>query len=73
MLMHQLLEERDTELERTEASLEGHKKGGQAREAVGPCPQDLLSACQDKTAPGPLATHLDLLRAASLHHLAPAS
>ncbi|KAL0041505.1 hypothetical protein WJX79_005695 [Trebouxia sp. C0005] len=28
-----LLEERDAELERTEASLEGYKKGGQAREA----------------------------------------
>ncbi|DBA94517.1 TPA: Coiled-coil domain-containing protein 57 [Trebouxia sp. C0004] len=28
-----LLEERDAELERTEASLDGHKKGGQAREA----------------------------------------
>ena len=30
----QLLEDRDAELERTEASLEGHKKTGQTREAV---------------------------------------
>lgn len=30
----QLLEERDAELERTEASLEGHKKASDARETV---------------------------------------
>ena len=40
MLMQQLLEERDAELERTEASLEGHQKGGQAREAVSPNPRN---------------------------------
>ena len=34
LMFTQLLEERDAELERTEASLEGHKKAGDAREAV---------------------------------------
>lgn len=34
LLVLQLLEERDAELERTEASLEGHKKAGDARETV---------------------------------------
>ena len=33
-LTMQLLEERDAELERSEASLEGHKKAADAREAV---------------------------------------
>lgn len=37
----QLLEERDAELERSEASLEGHKQAGDVREAVSP----LCSPC----------------------------
>ena len=38
VVIMQLLEERDAELERSEASLEGHKKAGDAREAVSTSP-----------------------------------
>lgn len=47
LLMQQLLEERDAELERTEASLEGHQKGGQAREAVSPAATTSAFPLQD--------------------------
>lgn len=40
----QLLEERDAELERSEASLEGHKKAGDAREEVSTSPSLCLRA-----------------------------
>lgn len=66
--MQQLLEERDAELERTEASLEGHQKGGQAREAVSPaattCPLPLQAVsdivCHVLFVHGPYPTNLSL-------------
>ena len=54
----QLLEERDAELERSEASLEGCKKAGDAREAVSSLPSQCTEAASAAVCCDAVVRHL---------------